>query len=147
MKRLMVLLFCLLLLGCASSTTPADQTIKSIPDVAITIEDETYTFTHGSYYLETKGRVEQTDAASPNQIAEELEPIFASSFSKVTIDLEGDPNLSVYEWDENERLHEITLEKNSFSLSKEQKKTIYEVCSEWPNAEASYTFVVHAKDS
>lgn len=124
--------------------------VSTIPELIVTIGDKSTTLEHGHYSIETKQggsmTVETTDVASPNQLAEQFTPIQVKGDEQVQIDVEGDPELNVYEWDNSGVIDEITVNEHSFTLPEKYGKLILEVFAEWKNAEASYTFVVDFND-
>ena len=118
---------------------------------AIKIDDTQHEMVAGGYRWERKQgsetQVIQTDAASPYQIAEDFKAIAIEPNQKITIDIEENPQLFVYLWNNNEREIEIEIELNENQITAPASKGryIYEVFATWPNGEVSYTFVVEVK--
>ncbi|XKI12455.1 hypothetical protein GGGNBK_12450 [Sporosarcina sp. ANT_H38] len=63
--------------------------------------------------------------------------------SKASIQIEQNPELSVYIW-AAERSTDI-IEGNELTVPITSGRYFYEVVSKWPNGEVSYTFVVEVK--
>ncbi len=103
----------------------------------------------GGYRWEKKQGAEtqvvQTDAASPYQIAEDFKAIAIEPNQNITIDIEGNSQLVVYLWNNNEREKEIKFIENQITAPASKGRYIYEVFATWPNGEVSYTFVVEVK--
>ncbi|MFD2443042.1 hypothetical protein ACFSO7_03505 [Bacillus sp. CGMCC 1.16607] len=84
----------------------------------------------------------QTDAASPNQIAEHFKAIIVEPNRKVSIEIEQNPNLSVYFWNYE---GEVDLQDGQITVPASKGRYIYEVLAIWSNGQVSYTFVVEIK--
>ena len=116
---------------------------------AIKIDNTQHEMIAGGYKWEkkqgSKTQVIQTDAAFPYQIAEDFKVIAIEPNQKITIDIEENPQLFVYLWNNNEREIEIELNENQITASASKGRHIYEVFATWPNGEVSYTFVVEVK--
>ena len=116
---------------------------------AVKINHTKHEMIAGGYRWEKKQGAEtqviQTDAASPYQIAENFKPIAIELNQKITIDIEENPQLVVYLWNNNEREKEIELNVNQITAPASKGRYIYEVFATWPNGEVSYTFVVEVK--
>ena len=116
---------------------------------AIKIDNTQHEMIAGGYRWEkkqgSKTQVIQTDAAFPYQIAEDFKVIAIEPNQKITIDIEENPQLFVYLWNNNEREIEIKLNENQITASASKGRHIYEVFATWPNGEVSYTFVVEVK--
>lgn len=146
---LIVLAF--IIVASCQSTGLADGEIAEIPEMTVKIGEDSYTVYHGAYSIEKREggsmTVETTDAASPNQIAETFTPFPVNLSDNVEIDLDGDPQIQVLEWDENGHIGEIEIDDQSFTLPDEPGEMIIEVVGTWKNAEASFTFVVDIGES
>lgn len=118
-----------------------------ISQMTVEIEGETYNVDIGGYEIDLPGRSESTDAASPNQIAEDFLPFAVSPGAEVVLSFSTKvaPKLSVYLWDEMEIIDELEVENNRFMLPEEEGQVTIEVVASWENAEGSYTFVVDMK--
>jgi hypothetical protein len=106
----------------------------------------------GGFKWETKHQAVMTDAASPNQIAEKFEAVAIAPKTRITILLEGQPDLQVFLWEGDQRSAEISLSKDQFTLPEMNGRYVYEVVAKWSNwgndnarGEVSYTFVVEIK--
>lgn len=55
-------------------------------------------------------------AAAPNQIAENVKAIIIEESSSIHIDMEGNPEISAYLWNENGREKEVKVDKNELSV-------------------------------
>lgn len=147
MKWLNVIYIFIFLLGCSPGDDPKNRQqvsgeIDEIPRAIIVIDGEEHVLNHGQYFLEKSGYVEQTDAASPIQIAETFEPFQLAENPQIEISISGNPTISVDEWDSTGQTTKVPLENNMFNVQETSGEVIYEVISQWKNAEASYTFVV-----
>ncbi|WP_391205824.1 DUF3221 domain-containing protein [Psychrobacillus sp. L4] len=109
----------------------------------VKINDIRYEMTKGNSKWKNENESVQTDAASPTQIAESFKVIAVEPNNKITIEIEQNPNLSVYLWDSEE--DEVTFEKKQITVPTNQGRYIYEVVAKWSNGEISYTFVVEVK--
>ena len=116
---------------------------------AIKIDDTQHEMVAGGYRWERKQGSEtqtiQTDAASPYQIAEKFKAIAIEPNQRITIDIEKNPQLAVYLWNNNELEKEIKLNEHQITAPASKGRYIYEVFATWPNGEVSYTFVVEVK--
>ena len=109
----------------------------------VKINETRYKMTKGNFKWEKGNETVQTDAASPSQIAENFKPIIAEPNSKATIEIEQNPNLSIYLWDSEEV--KLASKGNQFFVPSIKGQYIYEVVAKWSNGEVSYTFVVETK--
>ncbi|MGY3718030.1 hypothetical protein ACWE42_21175 [Sutcliffiella cohnii] len=153
MKKLVVLIAFLFLVGCSSGSSPFDESIDEVDSSggSVIVNEKAYHMEPGGYRWERKTlsgtEVVMTDAASPNQIAESMEPIQVKKGETVSFQFEKEKaNLTVYLWSETERLNEVELEDNTFHIPDETGYYIYEVVAQWRNGEVSYTFTCEVKD-
>ncbi|MBX0314816.1 hypothetical protein [Planococcus glaciei] len=86
-----------------------------------------------------------TDAASPPQLAEEVVAIQASPNAVIELEIERDPEISVYHWSENRREEKIELTDRQFQVPVSRGRYIYEVLAIWEDGEVSYTFVIEVE--
>lgn len=143
------LLLLLALAGCGQTgaTDAAGNKIYP-PDEQgyVVIDGEEKKLEKGNYSWEVKKgsttEVTRTDAASPNQIAENVKTILAPPDTEMSFKLVGDPTIKVYLWNEQEREKEIELQEGKFRTPTEKGQYIYEVLAEWENGEISYTYVI-----
>ena len=115
----------------------------------IQINETEYEMIVGNYkWVRKQGletQVVQTDAASPYQIAQNVKAIILEVSSNIKIDIEGNPEISVYLWNENGREKEVKVDKNQLSVPTSKGQYIYEVLAKWSNGEVSYTFVIEIR--
>ena len=116
---------------------------------SIHVNDTEYEMASGNYRWEKKDglstQVFQTDAASPNQIAENFNAIVLEKDMNINIEIEDKPEISVFLWNENSREKQVKVNKNQFTTPATEGQYIYEVLAEWTNGEVSYTFVLEVK--
>jgi len=146
------ILFLLVYLIAGCSGTKAQESGKEDADFPpsmtgiIHINETEYKLKAGGYRWERKTgsgmEVVRTDAASPNQIATELEAIIIEPNSTMTIDIEDDPEIDVYLWNTNGKEKAIPVHNYELSAPSVAGQYIYEVVATWPTGEVSYTFVV-----
>ncbi|SET19662.1 hypothetical protein SAMN05660297_01693 [Natronincola peptidivorans] len=106
----------------------------------------------GGFMWERNGEIVMADAASPNQIAESFEAILLPPKAEITIQLEDQPDLTLYLWKEDMRAEEIPLSNNQFKIPLDRGAYVYEVIAQWFNFKnsdikgtVSYTFVVEVE--
>lgn len=90
--------------------------------------------------LETE--VVQTDHASPLQIAAEIEAIEIHPNEIINIQVEENPDITMYLWSKNGRGKEIEQQNGQFTAPSDKGTYIYEVVAEWENGINTYTFTV-----
>ncbi|HSO56864.1 MAG TPA: hypothetical protein VLQ66_01400 [Paenisporosarcina sp.] len=153
-----LLVFSLLWLsGCTNGQVNAGVDVNTGSEIefpptisgAIKIDDTKHELKAGGFRWERKQGSDtqtiQTDAASPYQIAENFKAIAIEPNQKITIDIEKNPQLVVYLWNNNEIEKEIKLNEHQITAPASTGRYIYEVVATWPNGEVSYTFVVEVK--
>ncbi len=156
LKRMVFTIFSFLSLwmvtGCSNGEDQAGKADTDFPPsmTGLILVDETeYEMEAGGYRWERKKgseiEVVQTDAASPNQIAEEFEAIQIKPKSPIDIEIEGDPDISVYLWNKEGKEKAVPVHNNELSVPSESGQYIYEVVATWSTGEVSYTFVVDVK--
>ena len=115
----------------------------------IEVNGQQYDMAKGNYRWERKEGMEtqviQTDAASPYQVADDFEAIPISQSEIIHINIEEEPSITVYPWDENGRQKEVSVNNNQFEAPESAGKYVYEVLAQWSNGEVSYTFAVDIK--
>jgi predicted small lipoprotein YifL len=151
-RFILPMLFLLLLLALAGcgKTGGKEAAGKEVfpPDEQgyVVIDGEEKKLEKGNYYWEVKKglttEVTQTDAASPNQIAENVEAISAPPDTEMSFKLVGDPTITAYLRNGQDREKEIELQEEKFRTPTEKGRYIYEVLAEWENGEISYTYVI-----
>lgn len=109
----------------------------------ITIGETRNDMAKGGYEWTKGNQSVQTDAASPTQVAEKFSAIVVEPNSKASIEIEQNPDLSVYIWDAERST--VLIEGNELTVPTKSGRYIYEVLAKWSNGEVSYTFVVEVK--
>lgn len=139
--------------GCTIGTDGKDKQVEESkndfpPSMTglINVNGKEYEMKAGNYKWERKKgsetEVVQTDAASPSQIGENFNAIGLEPNTNINIEIEGNPKISIYHWNENGRDKEVVLKNNHLSVPSSKGRYIYEVFAKWSNGEVSYTFVV-----
>ncbi|MEK4486246.1 hypothetical protein MHH81_11750 [Psychrobacillus sp. FSL H8-0484] len=139
--------------GCSNETNKEGEVKENEFPPSMTglirINETEYEMIVGNYKWEIKQGLEtqvvQTDAASPYQIAENVKAIIIEESSNIKIEIEGNPEISVYLWNENGREKEVKVDKNQLSVPTSKGQYIYEVLAKWSNGEVSYTFVIEIR--
>ncbi|MRH41264.1 hypothetical protein GH741_01085 [Aquibacillus halophilus] len=130
MKKFIIVLLFLFIVGCSSQTDELTD-FKQPPSMFAVINDKEYKMETGGFRWEFKQglttQVTQTDAASPNQIAEDFEPIVLGEDNRIEVVTKGNPEITAYLWNEEERVREITIKNDQFHVPAEKGKYIYEV--------------------
>lgn len=115
----------------------------------IEVNGQQYDMAKGNYRWERKEGMEtqviETDAASPYQIADDFEAIPIRQSAIIHINIEDEPSVTVYPWDENGRQKEVSVNNKQFEAPESAGKYVYEVLAQWSNGEVSYTFAVDIK--
>jgi hypothetical protein len=143
----------LLLTGCTIGTVRTDNQVENNKDDfppsmtgLINVKGKEFSMKAGNYKWERKKgsetEVVQTDAASPSQIGESFNAIGLEPNANINIEIEDNPKISVYQWNENGRDKEVILKNKSLSVPSNKGRYIYEVLAKWSNGEVSYTFAV-----
>lgn len=142
MKKLLLVCFLLLMAGCNSNP----DSIGSPPPVSIKIGETSYRMERGSYswskelLFETEMVI--ADAASPYQIAQEIDTYTVKKNDTMEIVTSGNPYLSVYLWDSSGRINEMQITDKKITAPDDSGEYIYEVFGEWENGDGSYTIVL-----
>ncbi|MEK3996629.1 hypothetical protein MKY29_18100 [Psychrobacillus sp. FSL K6-2365] len=115
----------------------------------IEVNGKQYDIATGNYKRERKEGMETqvigTDAASPYQIADDFKAILIGQSETIHINVEAEPTITVYLWDENGRQKKVSVSNNQIKAPENAGKYVFEVLAEWSNGEVSYTFVVEIK--
>ncbi|MGG3941193.1 DUF3221 domain-containing protein, partial [Peribacillus psychrosaccharolyticus] len=106
----------------------------------VTINQTRYKMQRGGFEWRQGNQVQQTDAASPLQIAEKFKAIDAVQNSRMSIEVEQGPTLYVYRWDAETESRE--REGYPIVVPAEKGRYIYEAITLWANGEVSFTFVI-----
>jgi len=117
------------------------------PEAIVKINGEIMETEKGTYEWHTNGNSIIADAASPYQIAEEMQVKVVEPNSAATIEFSNgtNPKLHAFIWTEQGRSEELAINGNKLTLPTEKRKYVIEIIAEWPNGEASYTIVVEIK--
>lgn len=154
MKRILavtLLGLSLIMTACSEESIKKESENDFPPTMAgiIEVNGKQYDMAKGNYKWERKEGMEtqviQTDAASPYQIAGDFEAIPISQSEIIHINIEAEPTLTAYLWDENGRQKEVSVNNKQFEAPKSAGKYVYEVLAQWSNGEVSYTFAVDIK--
>jgi hypothetical protein len=135
--------------GCSNSRVPLGA--AEPPNATGAIDGREIKLSRGSYRWEHKGLFSTTatiaDAASPFQIAEELKPISVIQGAPAEIQFsdKSEPQLTAYLWKEDARRKELAIDEKQLMLPSEAGEYVIEIWAEWPNGNASYTFVVEVE--
>lgn len=143
------ILISLLLTGCATETEETSGEFPPSMNGAVVVKEQTYKLEEGNSRWERKQGLETevvtTDAPSPPQLAEMVDAIKIEWNTDTLIEIEQEPDLSVYLWNDSDRDQEIELIDNQFMAPSSQGRYVYEVFAEWAQGEVSYTFVVEVE--
>ncbi|MGE7842562.1 hypothetical protein ACQKNX_17345 [Lysinibacillus sp. NPDC093712] len=155
MKKLFLIigLIALLIAGCSNDVNKthhkAEHNKENFPPSMagwIHVNGQKYEMDEGGYQWERKKGLTtetiQTDHLSPNQVAEKLHPIQLAPNTNIRFEVEENPEIVVYLWNENGRDKEIMTKNNEMTVPQNKGRYIYEVLARWSNGEVSYTFVV-----
>ncbi|MFJ7953755.1 hypothetical protein ACIQZG_19820 [Lysinibacillus sp. NPDC096418] len=147
---LLIIVTCsiLLIMGCSNNgeTEEGEGEFPPSMDGLIIINGIEHQIEQGGYEWERKKglntEIVQTDHASPNQMAEHIKSIYVNPNEKIEIKIEGNPDITVYIWNEEGRVKEIIQEENQITAPSNKGKYIYEVLAKWANGTVSYTFIL-----
>lgn len=133
--------------GCSNGSAGEKSAFPPSMKAVVHVNGTEYPMEEGNYeWSRKKGfktEVIQTDHASPYQMAETIKPILLTPDQRAEINIEDDPDITVYLW--NDQGREKTIETNGddqFTVPTDKGKYIYEVLAKWKNGTVSYTFVV-----
>ncbi|KZE69147.1 hypothetical protein AWM68_02445 [Fictibacillus phosphorivorans] len=147
--RLFTVFTLLWLTGCTINTAGKDKEFDDFPPVMagyMDVKGKKYEMQQGNYRWERKKgsdtEVVTTDAASPNQIGESFRAIKVQPNATVNIEIEENPKISVYQWNESGREKEVNVKNNQLAVPSSKGRYIYEVLAKWSDGEVSYTFGV-----
>lgn len=148
-RFLLFIIIAVFLTGCGKTGSADNKQFPPDEQGFIVMNEKEYKMEKGNYYREVKKglttEVTQTDAASPNQIAENFEDISAPPDTEMSFNLVGEPTLTAYLWNDQEREKEIDLQEGTFRTPTEKGRYIYEVLAKWKNGEVSYTYVIEVE--
>jgi hypothetical protein len=144
--RKLLIVFLLLLIGCSQEEV---QQNANPPSMFLKVNEDEYLMEQGVFSWSVKEglqtKVTTVDAASPNQIAHELEPILVDKKSELKFVTEGEPIITVYLWNQEEIVEEIPIKDNHFFAPVEAGFYTYEARAEWENGDSSYTVVIEVE--
>ncbi|WP_099157133.1 hypothetical protein [Virgibacillus ndiopensis] len=144
-----MLLFCITA-GC-SNVTKEVPTKEEPPEAKVQINDKNIQTTKGSYSWETKGLLSNSsviaDAAAPYQLAEDMAAklVEKGSIANVKFTDGSKPQLEAYIWEEEVRGKRLSLNESKLTLPSQSGKHVIEIFANWPNGDASYTFVAEVQ--
>lgn len=114
------------------------------PKGMIIVTGNDYEMASGGFSWVNGDQAIETDALAPTQIAEDLDAIEAKSNSIIRIEIEQNPQLTVYLWEEDQTTP-IQLNGTEMTLPDNKGRYIYEARAVWENGKVSYTFVVEVQ--
>ena len=147
---IMTILSVFLIVGCSGGINQVSgkEDIDFPPSMTglIQVNEAEYEMKAGGYRWERKTasgmEVVRTDAATPNQIGEEIEAIRIEPNSTITIEIDENPEIDVYLWNANGKEKAVPVHNKEISAPNHVGTYIYEVVATWSTGEVSYTFVV-----
>lgn len=149
---LMMGIFALFIASCSNvnkNSLEVEDNKESFPPSMtgwIYVDGKKYELEAGAYqWQRKKGLITetvQTDHASPNQVAENSHALPLKPSTKLRIEIEENPKIIVYLWNEDDREKEIVLHNNEMVAPISKGRYVYEVFAQWSNGEVSYTFVL-----
>lgn len=154
MKRILVVTLLglsLIMTACSEESIEKESEDDFPPTMGgiIEVNGKQYDIATGNYKWERKEGMETqviaTDAASPYQIADDFKAILIGQSETIHINVEAEPTITVYLWDENGRQKKVSVSNNQIKAPENAGKYVFEVLAEWSNGEVSYTFVVEIK--
>ncbi|MFJ7668702.1 hypothetical protein ACIQXI_16515 [Lysinibacillus sp. NPDC097195] len=157
MKKVFLLMsiFALFLAGCSNvnknSLEVEDNKENFPPSMTgwVHVDGKKYEIEAGGYRWERRKGLSTetvlTDHASPNQVAENLDAIPLEPSTNIQVEIEENPTINVYLWNEDGREKGILLHNDEIIAPISKGRYVYEVFAQWSNGEVSYTFVVEVK--
>lgn len=115
------------------------------PKGMIKVAGNDYEMSSGGFSWTKGDQVIETDALAPPKIAEHFQAIEVELNSEATIEIEQNPRLSLFLWEDEEKAISIPLNGNEMTMSENKGRHIYEVRAVWENGRISYTFVVEVR--
>jgi hypothetical protein len=146
-KFLLIFLTLILFAGCSNRIiSSTEEEFPPTRKGVILASGEEFPLEAGGYSWERKKGLETesitTDHASPLQMAEQITPITVHAQEKIQIQIEKDPSIRIYIWNENGRGNEVEVSSNHMISPPDNGSYLYEVKAEWENGSVSYTFVL-----
>lgn len=149
MKKLVILLLALLLVGCGIYEVQNDAPTKP-PSMFLKVKGEKH-FMHRSGYTwsatKDKARIEMiSDSNTVAKIVREIEPIVVDTSNVIEFQAVGEPDVKVFLWNEETgKKEEIPYENNRLFSPDEPGKYVYEIKGIWEYGEAIYNVVLEVE--
>ena len=143
------MIFLVLLLMIVSGCTKVFD--KEPPKANAIIKNKEIPLKRGGFHWTTEEgtltKATIADAASPNQIAQDLiaSPVEKGSQASIQFSDHSKPQLTYNFWDGDRSGKPISMEGNKITFPSNRGKYIIEVNATWSNEDASYTFVIDVK--
>lgn len=122
-----------------------EEVFPPSPKGMIEVVGNDYEMVRGGYSWVMGEQAIETDALAPPQIAEHFDAIQVEVGKEVRIEVEQDPKLSVFLWEDDEKTVSVQLNENQMTVPEHKGRHIYEVRAVWENGKISYTFVVEVE--
>lgn len=146
MKKLIVMItFSLFVVGCSLQNVSKEEQTPVIGK--ITVNETEYEMRVGNYkWKGEKMSIQQVGSTdTPIEIAKEFNDLILEKNSVIKIVIEDDPNLTVYQYNEDGKSKEIALAENQITVPSNSGHYIYEVIGKWSDGEATFIFDVEIK--
>ncbi|WP_430510545.1 hypothetical protein [Gottfriedia solisilvae] len=143
------MIFLVLLLIIVSGCTKVFDTEP--PEALAIIKNKEIALKRGGYHWTTEEgaltKATIADAASPNQIAQDLiaSPVEKGSEATIKFSDHSKPQLTYNFWEGDQTGESISMEGNKITFPSNSGKYVIEVNATWSNGDASYTFVIDVK--
>lgn len=148
MKNILVLItfsLSIFVVGCSLQNVSKEAQVPVIGKIIV--DKNEYEMRVGNY--KSKGEkisIEKVDSIdSPIEIAKGFDNLVLERNGKIEIVIEGAPNLTVYQYNEDGKSKEKTLTDNQITVPSESGHYVYEVLGKWSKGEASFIFDVEIK--
>ena len=115
------------------------------PKGMIKVDGNDYEMSSGGFGWVNVDQAIEADALAPTQIAEGFDAIEVEMNSEATIEIEQNPTLNLFLWEDEEEAISIQLNGKQMTMPDIKGRYIYEVRAIWENGRVSYTFVVEVK--
>lgn len=134
----------LMLIGCGlQNVSKENQTPVS---GKIIVENSEYEMMAGHYNWKGENtKIKRVNNVSPIEIAKDFETLTVEKNKKIELIIEDNPDLTVYQWNEDGDSKEVDLTENYITVPSESGYFIYEVVGKWSDGEVSYIFDVEIK--
>jgi hypothetical protein len=112
----------------------------------IIVDKSEYEMMGGQYEWDgVKTKIKRIDTVSPIEIAKGFDTLILEKNKKVEVVIEDNPNITVYQWNEDGESKEVFLTENQITVPSKSGYFIYEVVGKWSDGKASYIFDVEIK--